>query len=58
MDMCVFMYCSCSSKSQQPEQCFQCINTVRVLNFVVYKISWILWYPLIHKNLYTMKINT
>ena len=32
-------------------------DTIRVLNFVVHKFSWILWYPLIRKNLYT-KINT
>ena len=35
----------------------QNLHTVRVLNFVVYKFSWISWYPLIHENLYTMKIN-
>ena len=33
-------------------------SAVCVLNFVVYKFSWVSWYSLIHKNLYTMKINT
>ena len=59
---CVQHMCTFSSENFTVKELAGCLArnsvTVHVEIFAVYKFSWTSWYPLIHENLYTTKINT